>query len=64
MTQVCRMVDGDTRYGAATVRSGAGMAHNLLSARITFVENCLPISELYLEAVFLLYFTAVQRRVH
>ena len=51
------MVDGDTRYGPVTAWYGAGMAHKLLSAHIIFAETCLPIFELYLEAVFLLYFT-------
>ena len=55
MAQVCRMVGGDTRYGAATAWYGAGMAHKLVSARITVEETCLHISELYLEPAFLLY---------
>ena len=45
-------------------RYGARMAHNLISARITFGENRLPISEVYLEAVFLLHFTTVQPCLH
>jgi hypothetical protein len=52
--QVCQMVDGDAGYGAAIAWCGAGMVHMTLSDHIPFVKTCLTMSEVYLEAAFLL----------